>query len=312
MNTNTNQTSNEISLNQVVKRISQFFKKIYHSILSVFSFGLKHTKILLPTLLAGIVVGGILDYLKQPKYSNEIVVATNYGSNEYLYNSINKFNAIKKQLPKKSLISKITTLEITPIKNPYQFLSQSPENITLFSTLSERNINLETYFESKIMEKNFHYHKINVITSAPIDSTAAIINEFLAMLNNNSYFTERQQIETQNIERKKAELYESVHQINDFFKTLGQKSNNQGDVNINQYGGLEHLISKKQELLEQIQQYDIQLIEGKQPIFKTYTTLNSKAFSLPYFIILPIILFFLMSIGIKILQITFKNNRHAA
>lgn len=291
-------SENEIELQNVVGRVSGFFNSILESFFQFFQTLLRYKWLVSGIVLAGIGLGIWSEISPKPKFKNVLVVAANYNSNEYLYTSVDNFRSLVNNASSKKdslLLSKVSGLEVEPIPNAYEFLLSNYQNLQAFKVMSDRGIDLEKYFKSKIAEKNYRYHQLSFTTSVPKDSTDLVIDHLLSKLNDTKYFNERKTFEKLNIQNKRLQLQKSVDQLNGIFESFGSSASTSG-VNLNDYSNMEELFMSKEYLLNQINMLDVENLENDQVIFNVFRNTNTKISSLiPAFIYLPIL--FVMLFG---------------
>lgn len=291
-------SENEIELQNVVGRVSGFFNSILESFFQFFQTLLRYKWLVSGIVLAGIGLGIWSEISPKPKFKNVLVVAANYNSNEYLYTSVDNFRSLVNNASSKKdslLLSKVSGIEVEPIPNAYEFLLSNYQNLQAFKVMSDRGIDLEKYFKSKIAEKNYRYHQLSFTTSVPKDSTDLVIDHLLSKLNDTKYFNERKTFEKLNIQNKRLQLQKSVDQLNGIFESFGSSASTSG-VNLNDYSNMEELFMSKEYLLNQINMLDVENLENDQVIFNVFRNTNTKISSLiPAFIYLPIL--FVMLFG---------------
>ena len=295
---NVQKSENEVEIEQVGQKISGFFNSILESIFSFFISLWKYKWITLSAIVLGLALGIVLEITKKPSYNNEVVVAANFGSNDYLYSNLKKFSTLRANAdsPKDSLLlSKISSIEIEPLQDGYTFILSNYYNLQAFRLLSDRGIDLEKYFKSKMAEKNYRYHSITFKTSVPKDSTEIVINHLLDKLNATTYFNSRMAFEKNNIQMKRNELIKSVEQLNSIFSNFGNAT---AGVSLNDYSNMEELFMSKEYLLNQINRLEVEQLESSKVIFDIYRNTNAKGFSIPAFLYLPILFVLLLGISL--------------
>src|SRR5690606_29350471 len=139
---------NEVEIEQVGQKISGFFNSILESIFSFFISLWKYKWITLSAIVLGLALGIVLEITKKPSYNNEVVVAANFGSNDYLYSNLKKFSTLiaTADCPIDMwLLSNISSIEFEPLQHGYTFRLSNYYNLQAFRLLSDRGIDLEKY-----------------------------------------------------------------------------------------------------------------------------------------------------------------------
>lgn len=312
-NTSKQFSENEVDLNNVTGRISGFFNSILERFFEFLQTLFRFKWVTLFLVFLGVGLGIVSEFFKKPSYKNNIIVSTNYNSNDYFYSTIKSYKSVilKAKKPQDSLLlSKVSEIEAEPMPDAYEFLLSNYQNMKAFKILSDHGIDLEKYLKSKIAEKNYRYHKISLVTSVPKDSTQVVIDHFLLTLNDTNYFNERKKFEKTNIQNKRLELQKSVDQLNGIFENFGKKDVTSG-VNLNDYSNMEELFMSKEYLLNQINLLDVQNLENDKVIFDVYQNINiKKSFPIPLYIIFPILflVLFVMANGLRNKYISFSKN----
>ena len=298
-------SENEVELGNFTGRVSNFFESILNGIFNFLQLLYRNKWITLLLLILGIALGILLVLTSKPKFKNEIIVATNFKSNEYLYSKIQNFGAMKAAAatPLDSiLLTGVSSVDVEPVYNAFDFLLSNYQRMEAFKILSERGIDIEKYLKSKIAEKSYRYHKITFVTQIKPDSTDLVINNVLEKLNNNEYFKKRMQFEKLNLITKREQLQKSVDQLNGMFESFGKESTSGATVTSNDYSDMDKLFMSKEYLLDQINLIDAELLESDKVIFDVFRTVNkSTGFPIPPFIYLPLlfIVFFGVYVNLK-------------
>lgn len=298
-----NQNSdNEVELGNFTGRVSNFFDSILSGIFNFIQLLYRNKWITLSLIVIGVALGFLQTFLSKPKFKNEVIVAANFNSNEYLYSKVKNFGAMKAaaSTPLDSiLLTGISSVDIEPVYNAFDFLLSNYQRMEAFRILSERGIDIEKYLKSKVAEKSYRYHKITFVTEIKPDSTDLVINNFLDKVNSTDYFKKRMQFEKVNLAAKREELQRSVDQLNGMFESFGKESTNGATVTSNDYSDMDKLFMSKEYLLDQINFIDAELLESDKVVFDVFRTVNkSTGFPIPPFIYLPLI--FILIFGIYV------------
>jgi len=297
-------SDNEVELGHFTGRVSGFFESVLNGIFNFIQLLYRNKWITLTLIVIGVALGILQTVLVKPKFKSEIIVASNFNSNEYLYSTVKNFSAMKSAAvtPKDSiLLTAIDKIEIEPVYNAFDFLLSNYQRMEAFKILSERGIDIEKYLKSKIAEKSYRYHKITVVTQIKPDSTDLVINNFLEKINQTNYFKQRMQFEKVNLSAKRGQLQRSVDQLNGMFESFGKTSVSGSTVTSNDYSDMDKLFMSKEYLLDQINLIDAELLESDKVIFDVFRTVNkSVGFFVSPFIYLPLLFVLLFGIFVNL------------
>lgn len=299
----TKNTENEVELGNFTNRISNFFESILQSIFSFIQLLWRNKWIAFVLVILGVGLGLLQVFASNKKFKSEVFVAANFNSNEYLYTKVNNFGAMKEaaSTPKDSiLLGGISSIDVEPVYNGYDFLLSNYQNMEAFKILTERGIDLEKYLKSKIAEKSYRYYKITMITDIAPDSTDWVINHFLEKVNEVPYFEKKKQFEKQNLLTKKEQLQKSVDQLNGMFESFGNTPTG-STVTSNDYSDMDKLFMSKEYLLNQINYLDAELLESDKVIYDVFRMVNkSYGFPIQPFVYLPVLFLLLFGFYVKI------------
>lgn len=300
-----NQNSdNEVELGNFTGRVSNFFESFLSGIFNFIQLLYRNKWITLSLIVIGVALGILQTFIAKPKFKNEVIVAANFNSNEYLYSKVKNFSAMKAaaSTPLDSiLLTGVSNVDIEPVYNAFDFLLSNYQRMEAFKILSERGIDIEKYLKSKVAEKSYRYHKITFITQIKPDSTDLVINNFLDKVNDTDYFKKRMQFEKVNLIAKREQLQRSVDQLNGMFESFGKESTTGSTVTSNDYSDMDKLFMSKEYLLDQINFIDAELLESDKVVFDVFRVVN-KATGLPVppFIYLPLLFILLFGVFVNL------------
>lgn len=252
----------EVDLSVVLKGIRNFLKQILLSIFSVFHFFNKHKFV----LIGLIVLGGVLGYFYEkntPKtYTNDILVSPNFGSSDYLYSKIEALNnkiSIDDSLFLKEIFgkqySKVKSIEIKPVIDIYNFVSQNETNQSLFELLFEEEESID-FIENPINSRNFKYHRIYLGIKGE-ELHQELSHALIGHINKNDYFSDLRSLSLESLDQQLKQNYRIIGQIDSILlnaqvsKSLALDSQ---AMLFSDNSGLNNLISQKQNLIKK-QQY---------------------------------------------------------
>ncbi len=222
----------------------------------------------------------------------------NFNSTSYLYNKVE--NARFKDGP-------ITSVELKPIVNVYEFINEAYNNLEIAKYLSENNLQLTKYEEGSNVEKFYNYHLLTIYTSKE-DENGEIVKGFLKELNQDEYLLEVQKIEQVNLQRELAETDTSIKDVNNILQKLGAPGEKTGDFNIEMYSEINNLFNGKRALLRDYNKLRVKQLEQTKIIYDASIFPNIKVWKFPMLILIPVALVILFLIGafVKILARKYK------
>ncbi|MFN2260575.1 MAG: hypothetical protein ABR595_00725 [Psychroflexus sp.] len=191
-----NKNSDEIELGEVLRKIKSLVKSVLIEIIKIFRFLYKHKFILVALFIIGYVGGYFLNESKEKKYVNEVLVKPNYKSAEYLYS---KVEAIDNKLSSNDSIylksifgdnyKQVSSIEVEPVLDIYDLVSQSDEHKETFQMLFKEQGNIE-FLEEPVNVRNYPVHKLRVIVKGK-ENHQVLTEQFLKFVSQNPFY-ERQ------------------------------------------------------------------------------------------------------------------------
>ncbi|RRO22294.1 hypothetical protein [Flavobacteriaceae bacterium 14752] len=254
----------EIDLGVVFKAIQVFFKKLLLGIINIFQFYYRHKFILIGLIVLGSFLGYFYEQTAEKTYTNDILVAPNYGSSDYLYTKIDAIDnkvAADDSLFLKGVFgkhyNKIKSLEIKPVADIYSFVSRNETHQDLFELLFEEEGNIE-FIENPINSRNFKYHHIYLEIKGK-EYHQELSNALLIFINNNTYYEDIKSLSLENLKLQLKENKEIIKQIDSIISTAQKEkpiSLGSSELSFSDNSGLNDLLGKKKGLIEQ--QRDLQ------------------------------------------------------
>ena len=169
--------SNKNEQNNIQEEIDLFSlkefitKAINKSIMNTFLFLKKNVYKLSILFVVGILIGGAADYLFK-SYVAEVVVNSNFTTNDYLYSRVDQLNNhfiqnTNKELPI-SNYKKFTKIEVEPVIDVYTFVNnmsskafvnaQTSQNFEMLKLMSEKG-DINKIIEDEVTGKNYDFQK---------------------------------------------------------------------------------------------------------------------------------------------------------
>lgn len=212
-----NNDNQEIDLSQISKKIGSFFENVSTSVFNVILFFKRNIIWVGVLFILGVGLGLYMDRTSKV-YDNEIIVAPNFNSNDYLYSKVEFISSkikdkdtvfLKKIGIKNSL--RLVKLDIEPIVDVYKFIDNQPTNFELIKLMAEDG-ELNKIVKDNMTSKNYPFHSLKLVTTKELP-TSDIIDPILKYLNDSEYFKIIQKQYLTNIEVKMAQNDSIIKQI---------------------------------------------------------------------------------------------------
>lgn len=304
-----NQVENEVDLAQIFKSVGNGFQKTNSFLFRCIHFFVKNRITLIILFIVGFGIGVFMD-ITYKTFEHEIIVSPNFESADYLYS---KIDLIKSKIKDNDTIflknsvgipfpKELKTIEIKPITDVYQFVTNKPDNFELLKLMAEDG-DLKKIVEENITSKNYNFHTISFITSELINQEK-FVKPLLTYLNNSEYYNNLKKESVNNLKIKIAQNDTIISQINSvlngFSSTTNsnQKSNNL--VYYNENTQLNDIIKTKENLIAEQGLNKIKLIHSDKIIKDSSIILNkknSKSVNGKLKLVLPILFIFLFISG---------------
>lgn len=300
-----NHISEEIDLFNLRAAIS---KAINNAIMNTFLFFKKNSYRLLFLLIIGGVLGAAADYFLK-SYVAEIVVNSNFTSNDYLYSRVDLLNNhfiqnSKSELPI-SNYKKFTRIEVEPVIDVYSFVSntslnaannaQNSQNFEMLKLMSEKG-DINNIIKDEVTSKNYYFQQINVFSKDKVEEKD--INSVITYLNKDAYFDSILHLNISNIKERIIKNDSTIAQIDKLIQSY-TTSIARGDANVmfkNDNSEVNSLITQKKELISKIDEDKLSLISQNKIIKENTVVLNkinNKGIANKLKFILPILFIFL-------------------
>lgn len=283
----TNQPSNsdnqEIDLSQISKKIGSFFEGIATKIFNVLFFIKKNILTLSILFVLGVGIGLFLER-KSKSYTNEIIVAPNFGSNDYLYSKIELINSKIKEkdtLFLKNVVGiknpkKFKEIKVQPINDVYKFIENKAGNFELIKLMAEDG-DLKKIIEESTTSKNYPFHRIQ-FTTEQLTSNEKTVKPLLDFLNNSEYYKIIQREYLNNIKIKIKENDSIINQIdgvlNSFSSAVNGSQRNEKLIYYNENTQLNDVIKTKNDLVNEQGSHRLEMVNLDKIIKDNSTTIN--------------------------------------
>lgn len=278
----------DIDIFQLFKLIGNAVDNLGFKVFKFFKFIIKNIFVLIGLIIIGTAIGYFIDQNKKPSFRHEIIVTPNFGSNTLLYKEVEEF---------KSDSSIISSVQIEPIIDMYNFSKERWSNMDFMKLLFQQDIKIDKFTEESNVEKIYRYHLLT-INSKEEDVDGSVINTFLDKINKDPYYISRRNIENSTIQSQIAEAENSINNINQILNTLGTTENQGGSgVNISNVSDIHQLINTKKSLLEDITILKVSQIENSKVVYDTSSIVNIETKGRSRMVILPVVFVFFFFVG---------------
>jgi hypothetical protein len=219
-------------------------------------------------------------------YSNEIIVAPNFSSNDYLYSKIELINSKIKDEDTvflKNVVGiknpkKFKEITIQPINDVYKFIDNKAGNFELIKLMAEDG-DLKKIIEENTTSKNYPYHRIQ-FTTEQLTSNDKTVKPLLDFLNHSDYYKKIQNEYLNNINIKIQENDSIIKQIdgvlNSFSNAVNGSQRNEKLIYYNENTQLNDVIKTKNELVYEQGLHRIELVTLDKIVKDNSSTLNIK------------------------------------
>lgn len=289
-------TSEEIDLGYLFRKISDFFKKVVRTMFLILAFYLKYWIVLLILTLLGVGYGIYQDSFVDKMYLNEGIVIPNFESVDYLYGKVDHFNDRLNQRDTvfiKQVFGRnykgIKKIEIEPISDIYNMMTRSREQIDVFRILYQ-NQELAKFVEDITTSKYFKYHKITFKTKGENDSKEAI-STVLNYWNSNEHYKEYDSVYKNNAVFQVNEYKRMIVQVDSLLAAVSREARNEGaGVIISENSNPHLLFDRKREMLNELLEAEKRVADYTNPIKLVYMDYDLEIGSFPNKIKNPVLL----------------------
>lgn len=312
-----NKENQEIDLSILTNKISDFYEGILSWIFSWILFAKRNVIYLIGLFVLGCGLGIYLD-ANNNSYKNEIIVAPNFGSVNYMYAKIDLLSSKLSENDTVFLKSigikdskKISQIKIEPVVDIYGLVNTNTaiagnaantQNFELLKLLAEDG-DLKKVITEDLTNKQYAKHIIEINTNGII-SDKEVIEPILKYLNQNEYFEKVRKTEVENIHIKMKKNEELNVELDDLIGKLSLALNNNTKNNslvyYNENTPLTGLIEKKVALVNELAGDKLNLLNLDVIIKKTSAVLNiknSKGTNGKMKLILPLLFIFFFVLG---------------
>jgi hypothetical protein len=300
-----NSNAEEIDLFSLKEFIS---KAINKSIMNNFLFLKKNVYKLSLLFIIGLLLGVVVDYLLR-SYVAEVVVNSNFTSNDYLYSRVDQLNNHFIQNSKSEITisnyKKFTKIEVEPVVDVYTFVNnmspnalvnaQTSQNFEMLKLMSEKG-DINKIIEDEVTSKNYDLQRIEIYSKEKVEEKD--IKSIINYLNKDAYFDSILHLNISNIKGRIVKNDSIIAQIDKLIQSYSS-SIARGDASVmfkNDNSEVNSLIIQKKELITKIDEDKLSLIRQNK-IIKDNTIvcnkINNKGIANKLKFIFPILFIFL-------------------
>jgi hypothetical protein len=309
--------SNKSEQNNIQEEIDLFSlkefitKAINKSIMNTFLFLKKNVYKLLILFIVGVLLGGVADYLFK-SYVAEVVVNSNFTTNDYLYSRVDQLNNHFIQNKNKALpisnYKKFTKIEVEPVIDVYSFVNnttsqtfistQTSQNFEMLKLMSEKG-DINKIIKDEVTGKNYDLQRVKIFSNDKVEEKD--IKSVINHLNKDPYFDSILHLNIQNIKDRIVKNDSTISQINKLIQSysLSIAKGNASVMFKNENSELNDLIKQKNELIDQIDREKLKLISHNKIIKDNtivYNKINDKGIANKLKFLFPILFIFLFFI----------------
>ncbi len=322
--------SNKNEQNNIPEEIDLFSLKefiskgINKSIMNTFLFLKKNVYKLSLLFIIGLLLGVVVDYLLR-SYVAEVVVNSNFTSNDYLYSRVDQLNNHFIQNSKSEITisnyKKFTKIEVEPVVDVYTFVNnmspnalvnaQTSQNFEMLKLMSEKG-DINKIIKDEVTSKNYYFQQINIFSKDKVEEKD--INSVINYLNKDAYFDSILHLNISNIKERIIKNDSTIAQIDKLIQSYST-SIARGDANVmfkNDNSEVNSLITQKKELITKIDEDKLSLIRQNK-IIKENTIvcnkINNKGIANKLKFIFPILFIFLFLVISYIKRLNQKSQK---
>lgn len=316
-----NNIPEEIDLFSLKEFIS---KAINKSIMNTFLFLKKNVYKLSLLFIIGLLLGVVVDYLLK-SYVAEVVVNSNFTSNDYLYSRVDQLNNHFIQNSKSEITisnyKKFTKIEVEPVVDVYTFVNnmspnalvnaQTSQNFEMLKLMSEKG-DINKIIEDEVTSKNYDLQRIEIYSKEKVEEKD--IKSIINYLNKDAYFDSILHLNISNIKERIVKNDSIIAQIDKLIQSYSS-SIARGDANVmfkNDNSEVNSLIIQKKELITKIDEDKLSLIRQNK-IIKENTIvcnkINNKGIANKLKFIFPILFIFLFLVISYIKRLNQKSQK---
>lgn len=221
-------SSEEIDLGTIFSKVRDGYHGLLISFYRGVQFLLRNWIIILGIIIAGGVLGYLLDNKKNEAKETTLLVQLNFNSANYVYGAVEQLNKKIEEKDTEYLKDNgfleadknlVSSLEIEPIVNIMDILKNTTSNDGYISALFEQSKFEDNILTSEILIPEYKTHKIVLTTT--VNDTDKVVNGLLAYLNDNGIYNKLKAVAVENTKNIIEKNRTSVVYLDSMFKIYG-------------------------------------------------------------------------------------------
>ncbi|MCH2489904.1 MAG: hypothetical protein MK211_07125 [Flavobacteriales bacterium] len=305
------QTTDEIDLGLVFKKIGEQYRKFLLWLFHWFQFVLKHWIIILLIIILGAVAGYYWQKGSTGKNLATLIVQNNFDSTSYVYDALKLLKTKSKQGDAKFLKrygfnteeAEIADIEIEPIVNILDLARNTKdEDRTLEEYMAQTDFE-DDILLSEVFYTEYKFHKVLIYTTA--NASNETIEKVIDYLNSNELL---QEVRLVSIEETKQQIKNHEKSIKDIDGVFESYVDSNSTVNPaaqvyfknNENNNLHMLLEEKRNIMNDIEELKAELIKydgivtviNKPVLHYSGSFFDNKVVLLPLFLVFLYFLFF--------------------
>ncbi len=268
-------SSEEIDLDTIFGKVRDGYHGILISFYRGVQFLVRNWIIIVGLIIAGGVLGYLLDSKKNEAKETTLLVQLNFNSANYVYGAIEQLNKKIEENDKEYLIENgfldddknlISIVEIEPIVNIMDILKNTTSNDGYISALFEQSKFEDNILTSEILIPEYKSHKITLTTT--VNDTDKVVSGLLAYLNDNGIYNRLKAVAVENTKNIIEKNKTSVVYLDSMFKiygTLMEDKTQPSQVYFNSYevnnGNIHLMFQQKRNILGENEELETELVK---------------------------------------------------
>ncbi|MGM0634644.1 MAG: hypothetical protein ACQESK_01165 [Bacteroidota bacterium] len=253
MESNSPNASEEINLGQFIDKIKSWLKSFVRFFVNLVELAIAYKFIFIAIVLLTGAYGFYVDKNQESNYKSDVVIQTNFGSNEYFYQALdeveNNLSSGSEEVQQEMFGKNYEHVKSISGEPIFDINSINEDNYEMYIDIIDRggiNWYEETFEEGKFQKK--HLVEIKTSDLGVIDD---VVGNLMQYLSNNSYYKSYRENGISNAQKTLAEIDHSLAGIN---QTLsgGAKADSVSashQISVSNTEGLDELVQTKKSLL---------------------------------------------------------------
>lgn len=268
-------SSEEIDLDTIFGKVRDGYHGLLISFYRGVQFLLRNWILIAGLIIAGGILGYLLDNKKNEAKETILLVQLNFDSANYVYGAIDQLNKKIEEndteylkdngflVEDKNLIS---SAEIEPIVNIMDILKNTTSNDGYIQALFEQSKFEDNILTSEILIPEYKSHRITLITT--VNDTDKVVTSLLTYLNNNTIYDQLKAVTVENTKNIIEKNKTSVVYLDSMFKAYGtliEEKTQPSQVYFNSYevnnGNIHLMFQQKRNILGENLELEQELVK---------------------------------------------------